>query len=242
MAYDRTAEFHELFIAPLWHGYRSLLADHWGALSSQAVILDVGAGTGVGLLALAGVTAAQLIAIEPDRTMRTALMARLATDVVMAERTTVFTERAPHVMSELPDHLDGALLAHMLGHLDARDREQLWTLLLPRLRPEAMALVTVSPEPDGRAAADGELAITDARWVGEREYTVSYQPHPVHGPERGHLSVYRVHHRGRQVTEEIEIGAWYPITATVLAAEVEAAGGAVLETGNPTWRAVVTRT
>lgn len=239
MAYDRTAEFHELFIAPRWHGYRSLLADHWGALCSQAVIVDVGAGTGVGLLALAAVTAAQLIAIEPDRTMRTALMARLATDDVLAERTTVLTERVPRVVSELPDHLDGALLAHMLGHLDAPDREQLWSLLLPRLRPEAVALVTVSPERDRLAAADDGLPITDARWVGEREYTVTYQAHPVHGPERGHVSAYRVFHRERQVAEEIEISEWHTVTAAVLAAEVAAAGGAVLETDNPTWRAVV---
>lgn len=241
MGYRRTAEFHELFIAPRWRRCAPLLVDRWGALSREAIVADIGAGTGVGLLAVAAITPARLVAVEPDLTMRTALMARLATDTALALRTTVLPDRVPQAVDQLPDLLDGAVVAHMLGHLTDRDRSELWSRLLPRLRPGAAAMVTVSPDPDPAHPTGDEPPVAESRRVGEREYTVSYGPHPVHGPGRGHLTIYRVHEHGRLVIEEIEISEWHPVTTADLRAEVAAAGGTVQETGDPAWCAVLPR-
>lgn len=63
-SYDALGEFHDLFMDEAWIRLQPRLADAFGSLGPSDTVLDIGAGTGVGVRALAQVTRAQIVAIE----------------------------------------------------------------------------------------------------------------------------------------------------------------------------------
>lgn len=97
--YDDLAEFHDLFMKEPWEALRPAVREVVGGLGPDDVVVDLGAGTGMGTRVIAAESAASLVAVEPSRMMRTALMARVAGDQALAERVTV-------VAGGLPDALE----------------------------------------------------------------------------------------------------------------------------------------
>jgi hypothetical protein len=105
--YDDLAEFHDLFMKEPWEALRPAVREVVGGLGPDDVVVDLGAGTGMGTRVIAAETAANLVAVEPSRMMRTALMARVAGDQALAERVTVVAG----LVTFTPDVLaDGAVV------------------------------------------------------------------------------------------------------------------------------------
>ncbi|MFE6647391.1 hypothetical protein ACFVJS_12565 [Nocardioides sp. NPDC057772] len=75
--YDNLAEFHDLFMKEPWERLRQSVREVVGGLTADAVVLELGAGTGMGTQVIAAETAATVVSIEPSRMMRTALMTRV---------------------------------------------------------------------------------------------------------------------------------------------------------------------
>lgn len=139
-----TAEFYELLATAHWQRTGpelvTLLA---GADPSTGPIVDVGAGTGIGLpYLLDAVPEADLHAIEPSRAMRTALHTRLLLDPRLAGRVTV----DPRPLKDaLPDRACAIVLSAVLGHLDEIDRYRLWRFATERVPAGAPIVVEVLP-------------------------------------------------------------------------------------------------
>lgn len=139
-----TAEFYELLATAHWQRTGADLVG-WldGVDPTAGPIIDVGAGTGIGLpYLLAAVPGADVHAIEPSRAMRTALHTRLLLDPTLHGRVTV----DPRPLKDaLPERASAIVLSAVLGHLDEIDRYRLWRFAAERTPTGAPVVVEVLP-------------------------------------------------------------------------------------------------
>ena len=163
-----TAEFYELLATAHWERTGAELTEMLAGVDpAHGPIIDVGAGTGIGLpYLLEAVPGAEVLAIEPSRGMRTALHTRLRLDRRLAGRVTV----DPRPLREaLPDQACAIVLWAVLGHLDEIDRYRLWSFaagllpvgaplvveVLPPYRPIEVEPVRYAAVPVGRFTYEG---------------------------------------------------------------------------------------
>lgn len=139
-----TAEFYELLATAHWQRTGAeLVALLAGVDPTAGPIVDVGAGTGIGLpYLLDAVPGADVYAIEPSRAMRTALHTRLLLDPVLSGRVTV--DPRP-LRDALPDRASAVVLSAVLGHLGDLDRYRLWRFAAERIPAGAPVVVEVLP-------------------------------------------------------------------------------------------------
>ena len=194
-----------------WDRLRDVVRDTFGGIGPDGVIVDIGAGSGLGSASIAEVTDAEIIALEPSTTMRAMMVARLDTAGVL-ERVTVLPESVPEGLAGLPERVDGVIAAHMLGHLTEVERTDLFEWIATSLAPGRAALLTVSSE----APPEGTEPIDDERKVGRLVYRVTHHmPRP--GRYEGLFEV--IDRQQRVVRSTHDVTSW----ETVTAAEVRAA-------------------
>lgn len=216
-AYQDLGEFHDLFMSAPWDRLRPSLRAAFGALDPGATVLDLGAGTGMGTRTLAAVTRARIVAIEPSRTMRAVLTARVADDADLSHRVTVRAGLLPDALDEVRWPVAGFLCAHMLGHLPATARAATFARLRTLLAPGAVGLVTVEPE----AREPLTAAIAEERQIGDLRYVARYLPSP---DERRFVSEYEVLDGERVLRQERFAGSWESLTFDGLQNELAEAG------------------
>lgn len=139
-----TAEFYELLATAHWQRTGAELVELLADVDPAAgPIVDVGAGTGIGLpYLLSAAPDAELYAIEPSKAMRTAMHTRLLLDRRLSGRVTV----DPRTLGEaLPDRASAVVLSAVLGHLDEADRRHLWQFATHRMAAGAPVVVEVLP-------------------------------------------------------------------------------------------------
>jgi uncharacterized protein YceH (UPF0502 family) len=158
--YAVIAEFSDLLVGDLWDTIGLVLLDVFEGLEPTAgPIVDVGAGTGVGLAAIhEAAPGMRLVAIEPSPGMRTALHARLHDGRDLIARTSVVPSRFGE--AQLPDRAAAVVAIGVLGHLDDAERSKLWHYVATSLRPGAPAVI-------GLVAPTRPVVIPGVR-VGER--------------------------------------------------------------------------
>jgi phospholipid N-methyltransferase len=139
-----TAEFYELLATAHWQRTGDELSDLLRDIDPAAgPIVDVGAGTGIGLPYLLSVSPdVEVYAIEPSKAMRTALHTRLLLDPRLTDRVTV--DPRPLGRS-LPERASAIVLSAVLGHLEDDERHRLWTYVAERMPTGAPTVVEVLP-------------------------------------------------------------------------------------------------
>lgn len=113
--YGELGELHDLFMHDVWEGLRPAVRDAFASLRSDQVLVDMGAGTGVGTTVIAQETHCRIWAIEPDLVMRAALTHRVSADPHLADRVTVVAGGVPEALSLLPDDIAGVVCAQCSG-------------------------------------------------------------------------------------------------------------------------------
>lgn len=139
--YDVIAEFADLLTGDEWETHTLVLLDELAGLDPLAgPIVDIGAGTGIGLAAIADAAPGMpIVAIEPSPAMRAALHARLHDAPELLGRTTVVPSRFGE--ANLPERAAAVVAIGVLGHLDDQERTKLWRYLASALRPGAPAVI-----------------------------------------------------------------------------------------------------
>ncbi len=207
-SYDTTAEFHEVHMPPAWDRLRDLVIETFGGIGPDGVIVDVGAGSGLGTAILADASDAEIIALEPNTTMRSMMVARLDTAGVL-ERVTLLPESVPDGLGALPDRVDGAIAAHMLGHLTKSEQASLLEWIATSLAPGRSALLTVTPEALLDLPAEGTEPVVEERTVGRFVYRVT---HGMPSPNRYEGLWEVVDREGRVVRSVPDAVSWEPVT------------------------------
>jgi uncharacterized protein YceH (UPF0502 family)/phospholipid N-methyltransferase len=140
-----TAEFYDLLATAHWDAFGLELLDLLDGVDPDAgPIVDLGAGTGVGLPYLcAAVPDATILAIEPSKAMRTALHTRLAVDSKLRAITTV--DPRTFADADLPPSACALVASAALGHLGTPERTRLWRYIAERMPVGAPAVLEVLP-------------------------------------------------------------------------------------------------
>lgn len=215
-AYDALGEFHDLFMDSSWARLQPFLERILGSLTADDIVLDIGAGTDVGVRALARVTDARIIAVEPSLTMRSVLTARVFDDPALRPRVTIVAGAAPGVLEPLATgSVSGFVAAHMLGHLDPVTRASVFAKLTRVIAPGGIGLVTVDRPQDG-LSDDAPPGVLEQVTIGAQTYTEKN----IWNRDSGWASVYTVRDAtGATVREHRFAGTWQPVTASDLAHE-----------------------
>ncbi|GAB3193286.1 class I SAM-dependent methyltransferase [Nesterenkonia suensis] len=217
--YELIGELHDLFLGEeTWSPVRPVLQELFGDLDDGAVVMDIGAGTGLGISILAEVHPGRITAVEPSAMMRAGLLTRISAEVDLSARVRVIAEPAPEAFAQLAGPVDGFLCTHMLGHLHSAQRRELFAQLAHHTAPGACGLVTSEPNlvppPDG--------PVERHRRLGGLDYVARFVPQP-----GGVLQRYEVRD-GDMVLRSLEAASrWQPVTQTEIAAEAESAGFAL---------------
>ena len=218
--YEEMAEFHDLFMAEPSARLRPDLVEIFGGLTPEDVVVDVGAGTGVGTRTLARCTRAKIVAIEPSLTMRTVLLARVADDEGMARRVSVVAGSVPAALDEMPNRIAGFVCAHMLGHLTPADRTA--TLArLARALDGGTGLITHRPPAEAAVTPATDHAFEEDITLGRHRYVARYEHSDDEQIAQVTYSVLDGHRLVRSATTRSQ---WVPPTTSQLVDEVAAAG------------------
>lgn len=182
-----TAEFHELGMDAPW---QRLLPELCALVERHHAdpprrILEIGAGSGQGTFEVAAMWPdAEIIVIEPDRTMRSMLMGRLASDPVLRSRTTVLSlPVAPGTVTSLcaqmPRDMDLVIAAHMAGILEPVELTALVDVCSAILAPSGVTVITYSAPHTGsdRPPTSPERHV-DERTVGRHVMRGVYEHKP----------------------------------------------------------------
>ena len=212
-----TAEFYELLATAHWQRTGADLVG-WlaGADPAAGPVVDVGAGTGIGLpYLLAAVPDADIHAIEPSRAMRTALHTRLLLDPTLSGRVTV----DPRPLKDaLPERACAVVLSAVLGHLDEIDRYRLWRFAAERTPTGAPVVVEVLPP---YRPIEVELVRYAARSVGRFTYEGWQSGEPAGARTMRWTMIYRVLDGDRVVAEQTVRSTYRCWSPDDLRAEVE---------------------
>jgi phospholipid N-methyltransferase len=223
-----TAEFYELLATAHWQRTGAELAGLLAGVDPAAgPIVDVGAGTGIGLsYLLDAVPGADVYAIEPSRAMRTAMHTRLLLDPALSGRVSV--DPRP-LRDALPERASAVVLSAVLGHLGDLDRYRLWRFALERIPAGAPVVVEVLPpyrpivvEPVRYAAVP----------VGRFTYEGWQSGAPVDARTMRWTMTYRVLDDDAIVSEQSVISTYRCWSPDDVRAEVEPLGLGVTEHGD----------
>lgn len=179
-------------------------------------IVDVGAGTGLGTIAIADAAPdTDIIAVEPSAALRAVLLTRVVDDAALASRVTVLDTDLQH--AELPYRLGGLVAMNMIGHLAPDARRRLWTMLAQRLPPDAPAVLNLQPPETPTTVPDTRFTTVT---VGRRVYEGWGRAEP-----RDQTSVtwhmrYRTYQQDSLIGERTIDHRWWTLSPQQLRAEV----------------------
>lgn len=219
-AYDALAEFHDLFMAPAWERLRPAVRHLVGSCTSSDVVVEIGAGSGVGTSVIAAECPAEIFALEPHPTMRAMLLGRVGADPDLAARVTVIPAGAPDGLGSLPEEVHAVVIAHVLGHMDRTERLATWAAVAERLVPPGAILVTTQEAPD----ADTDDDAVESRRIGRHTYTARHHAGRTDDGPSSFRSTYQVHEGEQLVRERTVRGHWSPIGLAQVREEVALSG------------------
>jgi hypothetical protein len=194
------AEFTEVLRIPLADDdfVRTIPWRHAG-FRHDLPLVDVGAGSGHGTVALAEeFGAAEIVAVEPDPSMRCLLMQRIAERPDLRDRVTVLPDDI--VTAPLPAALGGAALLSVIYLLDPDQRRRLWDLLAERLVAGAPVLMNRSYGAGPREPVAPKLV--SSATMGRQRYERWFESAPMSAGGVEVRNTFRVFHDGELAREE----------------------------------------
>lgn len=215
--YDRTAEYVGVLLPAAWEGLdEALTATLSGLDANTGPIVDVGAGTGIGTAVIAAaVPGAEILAVEPHRGLRTALLARIAGDAVLRNRVTVLD--ADLLAAALPERISALVAMNVIGHFSPAERRRVWDLLAQRLSPRGRAVLNLYPPTSPVHVPATPMAEVT---IGRRRYTGTAEAEPAGDDAVTWTMTYRVIEDGHTTTKFSSTDHWHVFDPEQLTAEL----------------------
>ncbi|WP_219418306.1 class I SAM-dependent methyltransferase [Pseudonocardia nigra] len=215
--YDRTGEFVAVLLGTAWQALAPALTDALDGLDPAAgPVVDAGAGTGLGTRVIGdALPDAEILAVEPDRALRTALLARVAADPDLCARVTVLDTDL--LGAPLPERIGGLVAMNVIGHFSPGDRATLWASLAQRLAPEGRAVLNLYPPTRPERVPATPMSQVQ---LGRRRYSGSAAAEPAGDDAVTWEMSYRLEEDGQVLTEFSARDHWHVFTPEQLAGEL----------------------
>jgi len=140
--YSEQGEFYDVVSGGLWKTRKVFLDVLAGLANVDGVILDIGSGTGHGVVAVSEVLpGVEIFAVEPSSTMRATLLSRIMQTGDLQQRVTVIPTTFENF--ELPDRVRAVLLLACIGIFDDGARQNFWAKLAPHMPMGGLVLFDV---------------------------------------------------------------------------------------------------
>lgn len=226
--YRDSAEFLDIMSRDAWRVLAPRVVEALGTADpGGGPVVDIGAGSGLGTLAIAkALPQAEIIAVEPSPGLRAVLLSRVHGEPDLARRVTVLDTDIQR--AALPDRLGGVVAMNMIGHLERSDRRALWAVLASRLVPGAPAVLNLQPP-------EVAVAVPDTRFcaipIGRRVYEGWGRAEPAGVDAVTWHMRYRVVEDGVVVGEHVVDHPWWVVSPAGLRAETAEHGLAAREVG-----------
>ncbi|MGL5928096.1 MAG: class I SAM-dependent methyltransferase, partial [Dermatophilaceae bacterium] len=220
--YRTAGEYVDVLIGPAWAALEGPVREALHRPSSGVEpVVDLGAGTGLGLGALTqAMPAAPVLAVEPSPVLRAVLTSRVTSDPGLRERVTIVAADA--LGADLPDRLGAVLAMNMIGHLDSPSRMTLWRRIAERLVPGGPLVVNLQPPAEPTAVEHTSFGSVR---VGRYTYESGGSAEPT-GPD---AVTWRIRYRvlredGSVVRESSADYRWHVLSSADLVRELAEAG------------------
>ncbi|MEV7232094.1 class I SAM-dependent methyltransferase [Polymorphospora sp. NPDC051019] len=220
--YQDSGEFLDVMSLGAWMALREPVRQALaGVASSSDPIVDLGAGSGLGVAVAAEVAPhVEILAVEPSPVQRAALHARLGMAADLMRRVTVVAGGAERF--GLPDRIGAVLAINMIGHLAPAERRGLWRRLVGRLSDGAPLVVNLQPPAEPVAIAETVFGTVQ---VGRLRYEGSGSVEPAGADVVMWHMRYRVLDEGGDPVREFTADyPWHVLSVPQLVAELSAAG------------------
>jgi SAM-dependent methyltransferase len=224
-SYDVTAEFYDILHAPEYLKLAERVLASWLGTPRLAV-LDVGAGTGLGTVALAARCRVPIHAVEPAAGMRTVLLSRLAGQHDLLDRVTVHAVGMEQL--GLTRMADFALCLNVLAMMDADHRRATLDALAQALVDGGRLVLQAPPEVPGPPRAD-----LPSWRLGEEQYGGEAVCERADGERVRWRFTYRVTRGTAIIREETEAFDGFLVPAARFAQELSTAGFTVESHDHP---------
>ncbi len=142
-SYAVTAQFYDAIAGDRHAAVGRAIADALIGLDTDGhPIIDIGAGTGLTTQIIAqALPHTDILAVEPDPAMRTALMTRIWSNPDLRRRVSILP--LPLASAPLPTLISAAIASASLVHFNPGQRQDLWALLAQRLLPTGRAVFEI---------------------------------------------------------------------------------------------------
>ncbi len=142
-SYAVTAQFYDAMASEQHRAVDAQIAEVLeGLRKTDHPVVDIGAGTGLTTRVIAGaLPEAEILAVEPDPAMRSALMARVWSDTDLRRRVSILPMSV--LDAPLPPVISAAVASATIVHFSPREREQLLEMLSARLSRAGCAVVEI---------------------------------------------------------------------------------------------------
>jgi SAM-dependent methyltransferase len=228
--YRDSAEFLDIMSRDAWRVLAPLVVEALGTADpGGGPVVDIGAGSGLGTLAIAkALPQAEIVAVEPSPGLRAVLLSRVHGDPDLARRVTVLDTDIQRAV--LSGRFGAVVAMNMIGHLEPPDRRALWAVLASRLAPGAPAVLNLQPP-------DVVAAVPDARFceipIGHRVYEGWGRAEPLEADAVTWQMRYRVLEDGVVVGEHAVEYPWWIVSPAGLRAEIAEHGLVARQVGPP---------
>ncbi|MFI6785114.1 class I SAM-dependent methyltransferase [Micromonospora sp. NPDC050276] len=219
--YQISGEYLHLLSEPAWQALRTPVTDALRGADSDATLLDVGAGSGLGTEVLAtAVPHGDVVAVEPSPVLRAVLLSRIAAHPDLRQRVTVVAGDALGV--DLPTRLGAVLAINMIGHLDPHARRAFLLRVAERLVPGAPLVLNLQPPTEPSTLP---FSVFGTVRVGRHTYEGGGSAEPSGSDAVTWRMRYRVlDDDGTALREDHTDYRWHVISAEALLADLDEAG------------------
>lgn len=203
--YAVTAQFYDVMAATVRAPVEAQIASRLVGLDiCIGPILDIGAGTGLTSALIARVLpGAEILAIEPDPAMRSALMTRVWSDPALRRQVSILPSTIGDAI--LPDRIAGAVAAASIHHFDPAGRRGLLARLAERLAPEGRVIIEIQCP----VAAEIERSRFVQCRMGRVDYEGWLEASAIGSDRQRWRMTYRASIEGREIDKQIaEYDCW----------------------------------
>jgi trans-aconitate methyltransferase len=219
--YEINAEFYDLGMAPLRQSQIPQIRAALGGIDTSAgPIVDLGAGTGLSVQAIASCFPdATLLAVEPAASLRAILMSRLTSNADLRRRVTVLAAGLDELV--FPERIAAFTAMGVIGHFDQPQRSALWSRLRRVLAPGAPVLIELMQPFEPRTVPATRHM---AEQVGDLTYEGWNQAEHESGATLHWTMTFRVLKGATLIREQVAEGLYEAISPATLMEEITAAG------------------
>jgi SAM-dependent methyltransferase len=219
--YADAGEFYDVVSDEQWRLRRDSFQKVLSGLSTvDGAVLDIGSGTGHGVVAAAEVLPeAEIFAVEPSPTMRTALLSRIMQNGNLRSRVTVVPATSESM--EIPESLRAVLFLGCIGFMDEEARKKIWSRLASCITPGGLILFDVMMISSPQIVPKMHLAEIP---VGRNTYHVWIEGFPEDDLYEKWMLTYQIVSDGKVLLERKAEFLWRTLSLEDVAREAEPFG------------------